>query len=56
MIAACLVPARMATGFGAFAGSLCALRATVTILATTGSIPMAWSPASVAISVVPWPP
>ena len=68
MIWACLVPVRRATGFGETdmvdeTGSVCdsptgsgsAPRRLVLVSATTGSMPIAASPASVAISVVPWP-
>ena len=52
-------PARTATGFGVSgdwgvgAASGFALRGALVALATTGSIPMTSSPASVAMSVVP---
>ena len=68
MICACLVPARIATGlgvvvpgdvsaasFGAEARRCFALRRLLMVLATIGSMPIAVRPASVAISVVPWP-
>lgn len=50
---ACLVPARRVGCLGAGASTACSRMATI-VCTTTGSIPMASSPASVTTSVVPW--